>query len=347
MLILLLVNFAVGRWLENPLKATALTCGVYQCAPTSIVITDGNCGKIFENKFYYLQVCPSSSTLSYCNTTSLTCVATPAAAALQSYPGEPCVSQSDCIYGTCTASVCAGAKLNEKCTIHEQCNPGLRCYGGSCVVQLAIGSAGCRDEQDCVNYSGCNMTYSSQNGTCIQYASLSDNLVVTDCANGLSEMCASGYCSHFGSWYSTLGICKSAPMTVGTVPVACTADTDCLGTDGTNLVLSKCQCGYNNLGQSYCAPFIGDSSGINLISSWITALKNSTGCNTSRRSTNQCLKLTGHYSQIQSAIYGFNYYPQIINNDACVKAIYTATYWNYDSSVILKALFSLMLLNAL
>lgn len=323
--------------------ATNPNCGVYQCTTSSIFIPSTQCGKVFESRFYYLQVCSATSELSYCNTTSFNCTAMPSISKSTAYPGENCATNSDCIYNSCANSVCVGIKMNQKCIIHEQCDPGLRCFAGSCIAQLLIGQSGCRDYQDCVNHAGCNLTYSSQNGVCFEYASVGTNSIVTDCRSSLSEMCKSGYCSQFGSWYSSLGLCKEAPMSLKTLPTECAQDTDCLGYDGSNVVMSRCQCGYNNLGQSYCSPFIGDPAGVSVISTWVNILKNSTSCNTSRRTAQMCLQKSSQYDKLQSVIFGYENYAQTLNNDLCIKTIYTSAYWNYSLEIKLISFLSLLI----
>lgn len=315
------------------------TCGKYQCTPTTISIPSASCGTVTNIDTFNLQICANPSSVPYCNTTTLECTAIPNLAPLQSYPGEPCIAQSDCLYGTCTSQICVGQGVNGACTSHAMCAPGYRCSnGGTCQAQIAIGVTGCRDYHDCVNWGGCNSTYSSSNGTCIQYATVNNGELVTDCISGYSNLCKTGFCKKSQGWFSNIGTCSKAPYSSSTTPMSCTVDTDCKGSDGTNIYLSKCVCGYNSAGTSYCMPFIGDAVGILLISTLTTALKSAGVCNTGRRSTKECMKLLNKESSTTSVIYGFDYYPLTINNDACVKQIYTPEYWQLviSSGVISK-----------
>ncbi|CAG9323147.1 unnamed protein product [Blepharisma stoltei] len=321
-----------ARWLNNHSEdlLSTISCKSYSCKTSNVTIPTGSCGLVSGTNVY-LTPCSSTSTTPYCNTTNLnlTCRATPAVAALQNYPGEPCSAQTDCKFGICTSSKCTGQSKGDTCTLHEQCNPGLMCSaGGVCATQIGIGVSGCRSYLDCVNYASCNATYSSSNGTCTQYSTVANGLVVTDCQNGLSEMCASGYCTKTGNFYGQLGVCSTAPTSSKTLPTNCTQNTDCLGTDGTNMYLSTCQCGYNSAGQSYCNPFIGDAPGQSLINKWVTALKASASvCNTVRRDADSCLSLIGKLDDINAADFYWNYYPKVQGNDLCVQSIYTSLYW--------------------
>ncbi|CAG9314502.1 unnamed protein product [Blepharisma stoltei] len=332
---LILISLVKGNWhdaLEED-NFEASTCGKYQCAPSTATVPSGYCGTVTNVNVFNLKACPTSGTSTFCNTTTLQCTAAPASSALASYPGEPCTSQSDCKYGTCTSKKCVGVAKNGKCTTHAQCAPGLRCApGGTCTAQLAIGTTGCRDYQDCVNWAGCNATYTSTNGTCTSYATLSNGAVVTDCVNGWSHLCKSGFCSNTQSWYGNIGICQSAPTSVKTLPVSCTQDTDCVGTDGTNFYLGQCTCGYNSAGTSYCSSFIGDAPGVLLIQTWLKTLKLTTSCNTGRRASSACMSLIGKTTLMKQVNFGFAHYPLTINNDACIKSIYTPAYWGLSLS---------------
>lgn len=336
-----------ARWLletEESLEATA-TCKTYACKTTSVTIPTGSCGVDSGTTVSLVPCSTTTSISSYCNTTSLLCTNTPLTPALVNYPGEKCSTQSDCRFGICTSGICKGQALGETCTLHEQCDPGYRCSaGGVCVAQLGIGLSGCRSYADCVNWAGCNVTYTTSNGTCTQYASVGNGVTVTDCVNGWSELCSSGYCTKLGTWFGSLGVCSTAPMSVKAVPSNCSVNTDCLGTDGINMMLSSCKCGFNSAGQSYCMPFIGDPSGVSLIQTWVSALKSTSSCNTVRRSAEACLSLVGKLAATKSADFYFRNYSMTINNDICVKSIYTSDYWIISYAKIFGAGLSFFLL---
>lgn len=299
-LLVTLPFLAYANWyspIDIEISTASLKCPAYKCATSSISIANNACGN-YTSSTYYLKPCSSTTTTPLCNTTSLLCTAASPASILQSYPGEPCTTLSDCKYGTCIRNVCVGQKLTQSCTVHDQCDPGLRCSaGGLCSYQYKVGENGCRDFKDCVNWAGCNATTSSAVGVCVQYASVPNGQTVTDCTNGSSNLCITGACVKTGTWFGTIGICKEASISTVNLPLACSKDTDCLGTDGINIQISKCSCGYNGNGQSYCHPFIGDSVGVSLISTWVNALKNSGNCNTSRRATYECMKVAGYFEE--------------------------------------------------
>ncbi|CAG9313383.1 unnamed protein product [Blepharisma stoltei] len=334
---------------EDEDMLSAVSCKAYTCKTSNVTIPSGSCGVVVNSNVYLKPCSTVDPTTSYCNYTNFnfTCTATPTSSSLQNYPGEPCSTQSDCKFGTCTKSVCTGVSKGSSCVIHEQCSPGLRCSsGGVCVDQLAIGVSGCRSYADCVNYASCNATYSSSNGVCTQYHSVANGLVVTDCENGFSEMCATGYCIKTGSWFGQLGTCAIAPTSTKTMPVSCAQNTDCLGTDGTNMMLSSCQCGYNSGAKSYCSAFIGDTPGQNLLSMWLKALKASASiCNTVRRDADPCLSLIGYLDYITAADFYWNYYSQVQGNDLCVQNILTKAYWAYATDSAYLITFGVLLIS--
>jgi len=216
-----------------------------------------------------------------------------------SYPGEACSSNSQCYNSqACTRGFCNGLAYLSTCSTHEQCAPGLRCGQNlKCVPQIDIGISGCRDANDCVNSASCNATYSSLNGICFQYASVPLGQIVTDCAYGFSYLCSTGTCQKVGTdYYASLGVCVEAPASMSKLPTNCTMDTDCQGTNGIDIFLSTCSCGFNKLGTAFCQPFIGDQPGVNFITTWVSALKKTDKkCNTARRTTSQCLQVVGAY----------------------------------------------------
>ncbi|CAG9316870.1 unnamed protein product [Blepharisma stoltei] len=316
---------------NTPVEATTVSCSAYSCAPFNFNMPTGYC-MMKNNSTYYLRSC-QSTTATYCNPNNGSCIVPPAAVQALAYPGEACALNSDCVYGNCYAYVCKGLGKGVNCTSHEQCDPGLYCsLNSTCQEQIAANGSGCRSSYDCKNYAGCNMTYSMDNGICFAYASLAIGQIVTDCANGFSQMCKTGFCK-VSDWFGNLGVCATAPTSVA-LPQACTIYTDCQGTDGTNLYLSSCSCGYNPKGTGYCAPFIGDAPGLNLISAWKNAIvKTDNKCNTFRRGSTLCLSRVGALSDITAATWNFNNYSKILENDACIKATVTEEYWNaLDSS---------------
>jgi len=122
---------------------------------------------------------------------------------------------------------------------------------------------------------------------------------------------------------------------------------DCQGTDGQNIVLSTCTCGWNNNGTAFCAPLVGDQPGVNYVTSTVSILKKTVNkCNTARRGMEGCLKTIGEsvYHDAIVAWWGFYYYPQLQGNDVCVKTIISHDYWYGPSGglfIILSGILSL------
>jgi len=129
------------------------------------------------------------------------------------------------------------------------------------------------------------------------------------------------------------------------LPTNCTMDTDCQGTNGIDIFLSTCTCGYNNAGTAFCKPFIGDQPGVNFITTWVGAMKKTDKkCNTARRTTDQCLQRVGAYDDTLVATWLYDNYPLIQGNDACVQAVLTSDYWVTPSGglfIVLTGMFSL------
>ncbi|CAG9331946.1 unnamed protein product [Blepharisma stoltei] len=332
----LIITLVYANFYNPKLKQGTLTCNSYGCPPTNSTIPSDHC-IVANGANYYVSPCTKAST-PYCNTTTGLCTANPAISAL-SYPGEACISSSNCYNGaSCNKGICSGNSYLQECSSHEDCSPGLMCgQTNKCIGQIAIGVSGCRDYHDCVNYASCNLTYSSLNGVCVQYATLKNGAVVTDCENGFSHMCASATCSKTGEdFYSTIGVCTDAPMSTSALPTSCAADTDCQGTNSDGLFLTTCECGYTNPGKAFCKPFIGDVPGQNFIKAWVSAMKATNKvCNTARRAANACLTVAGAYESALMATWEFDYYTALQGNDACVKAVITDDYWQPSGSIFL------------
>ena len=330
LLFFLQASLALSDYLRplEPLSLSAV-CSAFSCATSKIHKPFSNsCISPYSSSITYLWQCPAESTANFCNTTSMACQVPPASAPL-AYVGESCVLASDCYLSSCFQGTCKGFAANTACTSHEQCDVGLMCSSRSltCQPQVAAGAGGCRSYLECVNWATCNMTYTSENGTCVEYASLANGAAVTDCSGGFSYMCASGYC-YKKYPFSPTGVCRAAPVSNYTLPLACTASSNCTGVLNGALVVSQCVCGYNPYGTSYCAPFIGDPPGQTMLISWNFALKKSGVCNTARRGSSDCMKRIGMLKNTTQATLGFYRYPLYIANDACIKEIYTPEYYS-------------------
>ena len=81
-----------------------------------------------------------------------------------SYPGEPCNTDSQCQYGYCRdGNICVGKRFNQTCTMDDECDPGLYCAdtGKTCLNLINPGSSEtCTNDYQCSNLAGCH------NGRC-------------------------------------------------------------------------------------------------------------------------------------------------------------------------------------
>lgn len=335
---------ATANYFTPRLQESKVSCSSYMCEPSNVVIPPTNCIQVSGSNVY-INPC---STLSapYCNTTSTLCTSSPIGTTQISYPGESC--GGGCFNNAqCNNNICQGKNNLDSCQSHGECSPGLMCAENKkCLAQLGIGLSGCRDYNDCVNSAACNLTYSSVNGICLEYATVATGQTVTDCVGGFSHLCETGICSLSGEVFGSLGVCIEAPTSVGRIPKNCTLDTDCQGSNGNDIFLSTCQCGYNNQGTAFCKPFIGDLPGLNFIETWASAMQKTVGkCNTVRRAAQQCLQKVGAYESTLLATWEFEYFPELQGNDACIKAVYTSPYWSRPSGsvvLIITGLYALL-----
>lgn len=329
-MLLLLIHIIAADYLPDLSSYTTTSvCSAYSCATSKIQKPFSNsCISPYSATQTYLWECPADSTANFCNTTSMSCQVPKALPSL-AYVGEACVSTSDCYLSSCFQGACKGLSVNTKCTSHEQCDLGLRCsaFNFTCQGQIPVNATGCRSYMDCVNWATCNMTYTSQNGTCIEYSSLQNSKRVTDCSGSFSYMCASGYCLKKYNFDAT-GVCSSPPVSNFTLPKICTSDSNCTGVMNGLGVNSQCVCGFNLYGNKYCTPFIGDPPGQDMLISWNRALKLTGKCNTARRGSSGCMEMTGKLQNTTQATLGFYYYSRYIGNDACIKSIYNADYYS-------------------
>lgn len=331
--LLLLQSYTCANYLNEQIIEGTSTCPSYSCAPvkTSKPQTK-SCILAASSSDYYLWPCDSGMS---CNFTSTTCNTTTTSVEL-SYAGESCTTSANCYLSICTNSTCRGLAVNKVCTSHEQCDTGLRCYYGNntCQTQLTVGQSGCKSYLDCVNWASCNTTSGSlAQSTCISYGSVPLGSYVSDCSGSFSYMCALGACTKT-SLFTNIGVCVYPPISTYTLPKTCKKDTDCTGGWNGQTVTSKCVCGYNVNGTSYCQPFIGDPPGKNMITVWSSALKKSGKCNTARRSADACMKMIGLWTNTTQATLGYYNYPLYQANDQCVKVVINNNYWLESANIL-------------
>lgn len=317
-------------------------CMKFSCAPTTVKMNTTTC--IYPDILhltYNLQICSKSTP--YClsdfsTISNVTCSAEKPKVVYASYPGEPCNTTTDCIYGSCPSGICFGANPQEECKTHADCNAGLRCSGSKCVSLLKVGEKGCESDFDCSDNSGCNKN--STTGLCVPFFSLRVGAKISTCnpegQGGYSYLCETGVCLGT-SWKTAAGVCSDAPVSVNSNPKECTYNSDCKGYTDIFNYTGKCVCGVNQYAASYCQPFFGDLQG----AKYLKALKNffSGGlvkqCNTMRRYSKECWNMFGYselYKSLVSAKYEFENYPKLQNNDLCVQSVYFSEYYKPDYS---------------
>jgi hypothetical protein len=128
-------------------------------------------------------------------------------------PGEGCSVNAHCESGVCTSKKCVGAKLDEACSAHIDCNVGLYCNASTkkCATQLVEGAACNGTDEECINTHGCS------NGKCVKFYSLENGATST---NPLT--CKSMYVNTSVSGTTIKSICDSQTLKSND----CTKDAD-------------------------------------------------------------------------------------------------------------------------
>ena len=160
----------------------AISCYKYACKPDNITFSDDTCSYYnSDDSTYYVSPCTNSTMTCDLGSYNSTCtMPTPdPTPSYNSYPGEPCLNQGDCVYGTCDGSRCVGSKKGGPCVNNYECDPGFKCNGSNCDEQIAVGDTGCTVDEDCVSYAACNIVDTV--GTCVEYFSVKVGQEVADC----------------------------------------------------------------------------------------------------------------------------------------------------------------------
>mmetsp|Transcript_34559 Transcript_34559/g.60674 ORF Transcript_34559/g.60674 Transcript_34559/m.60674 type:complete len:352 (-) Transcript_34559:20-1075(-) len=307
------------------------TCFDYKCNDGHLAMADGTCIQ-FQDFTFYVEPCPAFSNKWYCD--PITTPGTSNCTEYQienylysAYPNEPCFYDNNCIPDLlCLNSTCQGKTESQACTSSGQCAQGLYCDNGFCISQIKEDRSGCVTDYDCANNLGCNY------GVCLPYFSLDVDQSVETCTDDTSLLCKYWGCHN--------NVCLGKLTSARSYPIECAHDDDC-ASDKVNgqVFYSECECGYNSESKSYCSLFPNDgpaSSYQDALKDYIkgTAIYN---CNTERRFERECYKY--HYRMHYSDILNYHktkyeLYPQIQDNDDCVREVYTINYqWaleNYD-----------------
>jgi hypothetical protein len=313
----------------------AYQCKAYGCAyvggweaGTCITYTQGT-------NAFAINPCSSTSSLPYCDYTkaennkwrNVTCGTK--TTFIVRYPGELCSQNSDCTSNKCINGVCQGTLVGGACGSTTECDVGLFCvsknYRFTCQAQIPMYEYGCGTDFDCLPYAGCKLLPSGPPGMCVPYFSLA-NGTATTCNNGLSLLCTSGACS--GTGFS--GVCTTAPVSIQALGTPCTRHGDCSGKNSYGQMFNgMCTCGYNNEGNSYCQPFLGDAPGVALLKLMKKHYKLGGGvekCNSARRFSDDCY--SGFETNYTWTYLNYTMFPMLVGNDYCVKQVYTSAYWS-------------------
>ena len=321
----------------------AITCSKYGCHAPSFNPGFGNTCVYPKGSDYSLQVCPLGQ---YCNapllpTANVTCSDTPEPVTNDpGYPGEPCTSNANCLSGQCTGNnLCAGLNEGVPCNTSDQCNAGLYCKTtapgvGTCAKQLAAG-ANCLADTECANNLGCDKGfYPTDKGTCTAYYSKAVGDEVQICVGGTTEaennLCQSGVCTPETPGSNlTKGTCSNA--LTSSYPKVCQADTDC---GAGNFASGTCTCGRNSQGLAYCQPYSGDAPKKAFRETMQTHLSspNISRCHTLRRFSDVCVLQVGANAigTFLARQYWAQNAPALINNDDCVKNIFSSHAYYYE-----------------
>lgn len=305
----------------NLLQVSA-SCNLYSCKPSTMSFSEGTC--VYPSKSsYYLSPCPNSQQCSVAKSGNSTCNNPIPPIPQPSYPGESCITSADCEYGQCENKICIGNHWLEPCTSTSQCHVGLYCLDSICWFQRDEYEE-CSQDTDCKNNMGCYIKNINNLGYCVKYYSLPEKDWVYNCNNQRSDFCESGNCAGPGG----KGVCIDG-IKPRYLQTTCKKDSDCIGEGFGWEFYSTCECGYNGKGTMYCQPFLGDYLGVEylkLLKSWYSSDKIST-CHTDRRMSEECMKQWKSYQEYLKALYLWSFFPQIQENDECVRKIYTDYYW--------------------
>ena len=312
----------------------AYQCKAYGCAflagwedGTCITYTQGS-------NAFAINPCSSASSSPYCDYTkaennkwrNVTCGTQPVV--IVRYPGEVCSQNSDCVSNNCTNGLCKGTQAGLACGSTTECEVGLYCvskdYRFTCQSLIAVYNYGCGSDFDCLPYAGCKLLQDGPPGMCVPYFSLT-NGTSTTCNNGVSLLCSSGSC--YGTGYT--GLCTTAPVSKQALATPCRMNGDCSGSNSYNYQFhGVCTCGYNNKGSSYCQPFLGDEPGVAYLKMLKKHYKLGGGvekCNSARRFSEDCY--SGFEKNFTWTYLNYTMFPMLVNNDQCVRAVYTWAYW--------------------
>lgn len=178
------------------------------------------------------------------------------------YPGEPCLSDKDCINLSCNKNyICSGSEVNQKCKSHFDCIAGLYCSKQNICIKQSYTGDFCNSEYECRNNLVC---YENK---CITYFSLKTGTYIDinkppyNLMDNPSELCEFNYidihskeCSYFKLPQKNIeNVNKNFKEISSDELLKCNIKEKCryINHKG-NYVFYDCICGYNSKGYSYC-----------------------------------------------------------------------------------------------
>ena len=249
-----------------------------------------------------------------------------------SWPGEPCYKNSDCLHLNCKDHKCQGRQKGNSCYSDSECSPGLYCQesSGLCQRQIPTGEKGCSRNEACANSAYCNFTGSPSNSFCVQAMSVFPGHRVAQCNANFSAMCQNLLCKEDTEG----GVCAGKVWSSKSLPVVCNRDEDCVSVADAFLnskFQGTCECGYNAEALAYCELFPGDEPYIKFLDSykkWFSSHEIKL-CNSARaRGITKCMEsYYSSYLELAYSYYSAYLYPQLQNNDLCMKKVVTSAYY--------------------
>ena len=327
-----------------PIAVLSQTCPTYNCHEGGFSIAP-TCAQVASSGNIQLQICDDPS-FPFCNTLgtitkNFTCADSPPYTPSLAYPGEFCLSNSDCITNLCQSNSCVGQRPGGGCTSNSDCGIGLYCNSAFfCSAQLNQYQT-CNSDYECLNNLGCNRTI-FEPGLCVPYYIIPNGSPVGMCIDLLTEsvsnLCSSGSCTLLNPGFDSVGICSPAYISATLeYPQQCQTDFDCLGTNGISTSIGSCSCGLDKDGHAYCDAFAGDppSSTVQLIVQLHVSNNAIFNCHTQRRFDDYCLTQNLNPSTIQ------RYYKnralatdtaRYQGNDYCAQTIFNSQFFNITPS---------------
>eukprot|EP01017_Pseudomicrothorax_dubius_P034408 TRINITY_DN4710_c0_g1_i1.p1 TRINITY_DN4710_c0_g1~~TRINITY_DN4710_c0_g1_i1.p1 ORF type:complete len:435 (-),score=72.76 TRINITY_DN4710_c0_g1_i1:35-1339(-) len=227
-----------------------------------------------------------------------------------SYPGDVCTQDKDCRSEGCDSNlgICIGLKEGGACdeTKNIFCQQGLVCSATKlCAKPAAVGSQ-CAQTSDCSNDAFCNAQK-----VCQMYMTVAKGGKITDkvAENGFNLECETLYADKNS-------VCQDAPASKrANMTAPCKSDQECALSDGT---FGSCRCGFNDKGDAYCQPSVGDPVYQKIKEVATTLISTNKDCHTYSRFSQLCPSIKSKASLLDNLItYGSNY-PFFQNVPSCL-----------------------------